>query len=64
MSICVICFTEIPFKIMKNAFYFILKALFVLKIFMFFVNTFWSCRKNSLIPKRMMTVKIMTSQPA
>ena len=33
---------------MKSAFYFILKALFVLKIFKFFVTTFWSCRKNGL----------------
>ena len=30
-----ICFNENPLKIMKNAFYFILKALFVLKIFEF-----------------------------
>ena len=32
---CVICFTGSPLKMMKNAFYFILKALFVLKIFKF-----------------------------
>ena len=31
----VICFIESPLKMMKNAFYFILKALFVLKIFKF-----------------------------
>ena len=30
-----ICFNERPSKMMKNAFYFILKALFVLKIFKF-----------------------------
>ena len=36
---------------MKNVFYFILKALFVLKIFKFFVMIFDSCRKNSLIRK-------------
>ena len=30
-----ICFIESPLKMMKNAFYFILKALFVLKIFKF-----------------------------
>ena len=30
---CVICFIESPLKMMENAFYFILKALFVLKIF-------------------------------
>ena len=29
-------FKEIPLKMMKNAFYFILKVLFVLKIFKFF----------------------------
>ena len=32
-KICVICFIESPLKMMKNAFYVILKALFVLKIF-------------------------------
>ena len=32
-KICFICFNENLFKIMKNAFYFILKANFVLKIF-------------------------------
>ena len=33
-----------PLKMMRNAFYFGLKALFVLKIF---VLTFWSCRKTT-----------------
>ena len=32
---CFICFNESPLKMMKNAFYFILKALFILKIFKF-----------------------------
>ena len=32
-EIFLICFNNSPSKIMKNAFYFILKALFVLKIF-------------------------------
>ena len=32
---CFICFNESLLKVMKNAFYFILKALFVLKIFNF-----------------------------
>ena len=41
----IICFSKSPLKIMKNAFYFILKALFVLKIFNF-VLTFWSCIKR------------------
>ena len=31
----VVCFNESPLKMMKNAFYFILKALFILKIFKF-----------------------------
>ena len=30
---CFICFNENPLKMMKNGFYFTLKALFVLKIF-------------------------------
>ena len=34
-QICVICFIESPLKMMKSAFYFILKALFILKIFKF-----------------------------
>ena len=34
-KICFICFNESPLKMMKNAFYFILKVLFVLKIFKF-----------------------------
>ena len=32
---CVICFNESPSKMMRNAFYFIIKALFGLKIFKF-----------------------------
>ena len=35
---------------MKNAFYFILKAFYVLKIFKFL--SFWTCRKNGLIRKK------------
>ena len=34
-KICFICFNENLLKLMKNVFYFILKALFVLKIFKF-----------------------------
>ena len=34
-KISVTCFHENPLKIMKNAFYFMLKALFVLKVFKF-----------------------------
>ena len=32
---CFICFNESPLEMMKNAFYFILKAFFVLEIFKF-----------------------------
>ena len=53
---------ESPLKMMKNTFYFILKALFLLKIFNFFVLTFWSCRKNSLIRNLRLISKLMTSQ--
>ena len=36
---CVICLIESPLKLMKNA-YFILKALFVLKVFEFLLQLF------------------------
>ena len=39
-KICVICLIENPLKKMKNAFYFILKALFVLKLFKFLSRLF------------------------
>ena len=42
-----ICFNGRPFKMMENAFYFILKALFLVKIFKFLSKRFWSCRKTS-----------------
>ena len=47
---------------MKTAFYFILKALFVLKIFEF-LSRLLSYRKNSLIRKARLILKFMTSQP-
>ena len=34
-KICVTCFHESLLKMMKNAFYFMLKALFILKVFKF-----------------------------
>ena len=39
-KICVICLIESPLKMMKNAFYFILKAIFILKIFKFLSQLF------------------------
>ena len=58
---CLISLIEIPLKMMKNAFYFILKALSVLKIFKFFFTTFWSCRKNGLVRKIRSISKFLTS---
>ena len=47
---------------MKNAFCFILKACFVLKILKFCLD-FWACRTNELIKKIRLISKFMTSQP-
>ena len=49
------------FAWLKNVFYLVWKALFVLKNV--FVTTFWSCRKNGLIRKTRLTSRFMTSQP-
>ena len=47
----------------KNAFYFILKAFFVLKIFKVLSRLFGHvCRKNGLIRKIRLTSKFMTSR--
>ena len=47
----------------KNAFYIILKALFVFKIFKFLFWLFGHIEKNSLIRKIRLILKFMTSQP-
>ena len=39
-EVCVICLIESLLKMMKNAFYFNLKAPFVLKIFLFLLRLF------------------------
>ena len=41
-----ICFNDSPSKIMKNAFYFILKALFVPRISKFLSRHFWHVEKR------------------
>ena len=46
-KICVICLIESPLKMMKNVFYFILKALFVLKIFKFLSRLFSHAGKTA-----------------
>ena len=47
----VICFIEIPLKMIKNAFYFILKALFVLKIFNFLLWLFGHAEKTAWLER-------------
>ena len=48
---------------MENAFYFVLKALFALKIFKFLSRHFVHIEKNGLIRKIRLTSNFMTSQP-
>ena len=55
--------TECYWNVMKNVFYYSLKAPFVVKMFKFLSLTFWSCRKNCLIRKIMLMSKFVTSQP-
>ena len=54
-----IYFNENSLKLMKNAFHFILKALFVIKIIKFCLD-FWSRRENGLIRKIRLISKFMT----
>ena len=49
--------TGSPLKLMKNAFYFILKA-FLFSRYLHFTLSFWSCRKTTWLIS-----KFMTSQP-
>ena len=55
--------TESLLKMMKNAFYFTLKAFFVLKMFTF-LSWLLVIQKNGLIRKIRLISKFMTSQPA
>ena len=57
---CFICLNKTPLKMLENANYFIIKALFVLRIFKFLSIS--SCIKNGLIIDRWIS-KFMTSQP-
>ena len=59
---CLICFNESPLKIMENTFYFILKALFVFKIFKFLPWRFGHVEK-SFIRKIRLISTFMASQP-
>ena len=62
LQILFICFNVSPSKMMKNAFYFILKALFVLKIFKF-LSWLFGHVENELIRKIRLISTFMTSQP-
>ena len=55
-----ICFNNDPPKMMKNAFYFFLKAFFVLKIFKFLYRLFGHAER--VIRKIRLILKFMTSQ--
>ena len=61
-KVCFICFNKSLLKIIKNAFYFILKAPFVLKIFKFLSRLFDHIKKG-LIRKIRLISKLMASQP-
>ena len=64
-KILFIYFNDSPSKFIKNAFYFILKYIFVLKIvkFIFWPVFVWSCRKKGLIRKIRFILKFMMPQP-
>ena len=51
-KICDICFIKSPLKMMKNAFWLILKALFVLKIFRFLSWLFGHVEKSDWLIKK------------
>ena len=57
-----ICFNESPLKMMKNAFYFILKTLFVLKIFKVLSWHFGHVEETALIIKIGLISKFLTPQ--
>ena len=52
--------TESPSKMLKNAFYFTVKVLFVLKMFKFFVLTFLVTNENGLMRKLRLISEFMT----
>ena len=59
----IISFNESPSKMMKNDFYFILKALYALKIFKFLSWLFGHVEKTASLEKKRLILKSMTSQP-
>ena len=61
-NICIICLTESSLRTMKNALYFTLKTLFVLKIFKFLSWVFGHVGKTASLGMIRLTSKFMTSQ--
>ena len=57
-----ICFSDSPSKMMKNAFYFILKVLFILKIFKFLSSLSGHVEKTAWLERRLIS-KFVTSLP-
>ena len=51
-AVCFICLNESPLKMMKNAFYFISKVLFVLKIFKFLSRAFGHVGKTAWLERQ------------
>ena len=62
-KICIIWLIESPLKMMKNAFYFILKALSILKIFKFLSRHLGHVWKTAWLNRLRLISKFMTSQP-
>ena len=58
----IICFNESLSKLMKNAFYFILKVHFVLKIFKFCLDVLVMLKKTALLEIITLISKFITSQ--
>ena len=58
---CFICFNKSPLKMMKNAFYFIFKALFVLKIFKFLSWFFDDVEKTALLEQLNLKIYVVTN---
>ena len=59
--LCFICFNESPLKIMRNASYFILQALYILKIFKFLPWLFGNEEKTIPIRKIRLISKFMAT---
>ena len=51
-QICDTCFIESPLKMMKNAFYFTLKAPFILKVFKFLSWSFSYVEKTAWLERQ------------